>query len=257
MQVTRVPYRLGPRLADWYHGWRDGRGGIPDREMAAGRITTSHREGLIRLAQEVFEHERLRYERARGDAPERKAAATARLDQLYAHRDDIERHLAEVSRPMSDEEKTWRRVGDLSRDERVVVQRRQTEQRRRIAAARLTLDSSSPRSAASRPRRPRRERRPAGTKGRHDPGAPLPRVRPPPAEQLPAQPDPCASRRRLGRRAPDRPIGPAWLDHAGSVGTRDHARAAGAVGQDRREPRMAARKAEPAFRSSTSTPTGG
>ena len=142
MQVTRVPYRLGPRLADWYHGWRDGRGGIPDREMAAGRITTSHREGLIRLAQEVFEHERLRYERARGDAPERKAAATARLDQLYAHRDDIERHLAEVSRPMSDEEKTWRRIGDLSRDERVVVQRRQTEQRWRIAAARLTRDST-------------------------------------------------------------------------------------------------------------------
>jgi ABC transport system ATP-binding/permease protein len=141
MQVTPIPYRLGSRLADWYHGWRDGRAEIPDREIVVGRITTPHRESLIRLALEVFEHERLRYEQARRDAPERKAAATARLDQLCAHRVDAERRLAEVSRPLSSEEKTWRRIGDIRRDERVVVQRRQTDQRRRIATARLTLDS--------------------------------------------------------------------------------------------------------------------
>jgi ABC-type multidrug transport system ATPase subunit len=136
-----IPYRLGTRLADWYHGWRDGRAELPDPGTAAGRITTPHRETLIRLALEVFEHERLRYQRDRGDAPERLTAATARLDQLYAHRADTERHLAEVSRPLSDEERTWRRIGDLDRAEPVVIQRRQTEQRRRVAAARLTLDS--------------------------------------------------------------------------------------------------------------------
>jgi len=52
----------------------------------------------------VFEHERLRYERDRGDAPERLVAATARLDQLRAHWVDAQRHLAEVSRPLTDAE---------------------------------------------------------------------------------------------------------------------------------------------------------
>jgi len=141
MEAKPVPYRLRARLMDWHQGRRDGRAGIPDRETSVGRVTTPHREALIRLALEVFEHERLRYERARGDAPERIAAVTARLDQLRAHKADAEQHLAEVSAQLSGEERTWRRIGDLRRDERVVVQRRKTEQKRRIAAARLTLDS--------------------------------------------------------------------------------------------------------------------
>lgn len=136
-----IRYPLGTRFADWYHGWRDGRSWIPDRDAPTEHVTTPHREMLIRLAQEVFEHERLRYERARGDAPERIVGLTARLDQLHAHRTDVERHLAEIRRPLSAEEKTWRRIGDLNQAERVVIQRRQTEQRRRANAVRLTLDS--------------------------------------------------------------------------------------------------------------------
>ncbi len=136
-----IRYPVGARFADWYHGWRDGRSGIPDRKTATGHITTPHREMLIRLALDVFEHERLRYEQARGDAPERIVGAMARLDQLYAHRTEAERHLAEVSRPLSAEQELWRRIGDLDRGERVVIQRRRTEHRRRIGAARLTLNS--------------------------------------------------------------------------------------------------------------------
>jgi len=136
-----IRYPPGTRFADWYHGWRDGRAWIPDRDAPTEHVTTPHREMLIRLAQEVFEHERLRYERARDDAPERIAGLTARLDQLYAHRADVERQLAEIRRPLSAEDKTWRRIGDLDRAEQVVIQRRQTEQRRRANAARLTLDS--------------------------------------------------------------------------------------------------------------------
>jgi ABC transport system ATP-binding/permease protein len=139
--VKPIRYPVGARFADWYHGLRDGRSGIPDRKTATGHITTPHREMLIRLAQDVFEHERLRFEQARGDAPERIVGATARLDQLYAHRTETERHLTEVSRPLSAEEELWRRIGDLDRSERVVIQRRRTEHRRRIATARLTLDS--------------------------------------------------------------------------------------------------------------------
>ena len=136
-----IRYPVGARLADWYHGWRDGRSGIPDRKTATGHITTPHREMLIRMALDVFEHERLRFEQARGDAPERIVGAAARLDQLCAHRTEAERHLAEVSRPLSAEEELWRRIGDLDRGERVVIQRRRTEHRRRIGAARLTLNS--------------------------------------------------------------------------------------------------------------------
>src|SRR5690349_11697897 len=139
--MRRIPYLIGARLADWYHGRRDGQAVLPDRRAAVGRITTPHRETLIRLALEVFEHERLRYERDRGDAPERLVAATARLDQLRAHWVDANRYVAEVSRPLTDAEKTWRRLGDLDRTEPVVIQRRQTEHRQRIATARLTLDS--------------------------------------------------------------------------------------------------------------------
>jgi ABC transport system ATP-binding/permease protein len=139
--VKPIRYPVGARFADWYHGLRDGRSGIPDRKTATGHITTPHREMLIRLAQDVFEHERFRFEQARGDAPERVVGATARLDQLYAHRTEAERHLTEVGRPLSAEEELWRRIGDLDRSERVVIQRRRTEHRRRIATARLTLDS--------------------------------------------------------------------------------------------------------------------
>jgi len=141
MDTQPIPYLLRARLMDWYQGWRDGRAGIPDRQSSVGRVTTPHRETLIRMALEVFEQERLRYEQARDAAPERIAAMTARLDQLTAHRADAELHLAEVSAPLSREEETWRRVGDLDRAEPVVIQRRRTEHRRRIVAARLTLDS--------------------------------------------------------------------------------------------------------------------
>ena len=134
-------YPLIARLGDWYHGWRDGWAGIPDRHTATRYVTTPHREMLIRLGQEMFEQERLRYERARGDAPERIAAATARLDQLRAHRTEAERQLAETARPLSAQAETWRRIGDVDRPERVVIQRRRAEQRRQISAVRLTLNN--------------------------------------------------------------------------------------------------------------------
>lgn len=134
-------YPLSARLGDWYQGWRDGWTGIPDRHTATRYVTTPHREMLIRLGQETFEQERLRYERSRGDAPERITGATARLDQLRAHRAEAERQLAETARPLSAQAQTWRRIGDVDRPERLVVQRRRAEQRRQISAVRLTLNS--------------------------------------------------------------------------------------------------------------------
>ena len=134
-------YALSARLGDWYHGWRDGWTGIPDRHTATRYVTTPHREMLIRLGQETFEQERLRYERSRGDAPERIAGTLARLDQLRAHRAEAERQLAEIAQPLSAQAETWRRIGDVDRPERVVIQRRRAEQRRQISAVRLTLNS--------------------------------------------------------------------------------------------------------------------
>jgi ABC transport system ATP-binding/permease protein len=136
-----IRYRIADRIADWYHGLRDGWAGIPDRDTAAQYITTPHRESLIRLAKEVFEHERFSYEQARGEAPRRIVAATARLDQLHAHQTEVERQLTEASKPLTAAEETWRRVGDVDQPERVVIQRRRTEHRRRANAVRRTLDS--------------------------------------------------------------------------------------------------------------------
>ena len=45
-----IRYPLAERFADWYHGLRDGRAGIPDRTMATRYITTRHREMLMALA---------------------------------------------------------------------------------------------------------------------------------------------------------------------------------------------------------------
>jgi ABC-type multidrug transport system ATPase subunit len=139
--VKPIRYRIGDRIADWYHGLRDGWAGIPDRDTTAEYITTPHRESLIQLAMDVFERERLEYERERGDAPKRIAAATAKLDQLRAHQAEVERQLSEASRPLTADQERWRRIGDLQHPEQVVVQRRRTEHRRRANAIRVTLNS--------------------------------------------------------------------------------------------------------------------
>jgi hypothetical protein len=69
------------RLADLYHGWRDGSTGIPDPDC--GVATMPHREVLIRRAQDAFDHERVRAE-AHG------AAATSHLIRALGRHDQAE-----------------------------------------------------------------------------------------------------------------------------------------------------------------------
>jgi hypothetical protein len=74
------PVRYGQwrRLADGFHGWRDGRKGIPARSplvRSPGPLTTPHREVLIRLAQDAFAQEYLVHQRLSAETIRRIAAA--------------------------------------------------------------------------------------------------------------------------------------------------------------------------------------
>jgi ABC-type multidrug transport system ATPase subunit len=129
-----IPYTWRAMLADWYHGIRDGWAGIPHRDMAEP-VTTPHRETLVRLAEEIFEQERLRYEADRAAAVGRGKAASARLTALRQSLPAATDRLVAVSRPLSVPEQRRRRIGDLRHGDEVVVERRRAEHRRGVDSA--------------------------------------------------------------------------------------------------------------------------
>jgi ABC-type multidrug transport system ATPase subunit len=137
-------FRYGPfaRFGDWYHGWQDGRAEIPPRPpRGAPRriVSTAHREVLIRWAQGAFAQERERLERIKADAESQRAAAKARQDSAQLALDRVNAELADVSHPMTPEERLCRRHGEEHHPEAVIAQRRLREQRRRVSAARADV----------------------------------------------------------------------------------------------------------------------
>ncbi len=135
--MTPIRYGLFARLADLYHGWRDGLSAIPPKELwrPGQRITTPHREALIRRAQDAFEYERLRFEEHRRLTLDRLARAPAGIDGARGHVSLAERELALASVPPTREQLTERRVGEDQRDERIVRARRMREHGRRRSRA--------------------------------------------------------------------------------------------------------------------------
>ncbi|MEV0129732.1 ATP-binding cassette domain-containing protein [Dactylosporangium sp. NPDC050688] len=137
------PILYGPfaRLADLYHGWRDGLSNIPPKAhwRRGQRISTPHREVLIRRAQDAFELERLRFEQARRWALDRLARAEAERDGAEAVLALAERELAQASVPPTGEQLGERRVAEEHRDGRVVRSRRMREHRLRRGATLAAL----------------------------------------------------------------------------------------------------------------------
>ena len=149
--------RYGPfaRLADWYHGWRDGRAGVPDRER--GVATTAHREMLIRRAQDAFELERLVLEERSDAAMRALAAATESRRQTALRLAEAHGRLAAMPTAPEPAVLTARRPGEERRDEAIVRLRRAREhdwRRRRgestVSRARRELEAVARKRAALR-----------------------------------------------------------------------------------------------------------
>jgi ABC transport system ATP-binding/permease protein len=155
LKASVRPILYGPfaRYADWYHGWRDGRAGIPGRpkpgiepprKLGEPRriVTTAHREALIRCAQGGFTKEKERLERSKADAEDRIAAILVKRDQARDALSRAEDALAAVVEPLPPEERLSRRLGEEDRPDTVVIQRRLREQRRRVAAAQAAVNQA-------------------------------------------------------------------------------------------------------------------
>ncbi len=106
------------RLADSWHGWRDGRNGIPERPAPRGRAdggevrvlrpTTPQREYLIRMANDAFEHERLRLYALRAEAEIVAAQAEQRLQRREESVARAAAALVEAKLPLTPEEESVR-----------------------------------------------------------------------------------------------------------------------------------------------------
>ena len=131
------PIRYGQRQRwiDAFHGWRDGRAGIPARPPAGvgpGPVTTPHREALIRQAQDAFGFERLQYQRLVAEAHRRIMAGRARLEAAQTSLAWAELNL-DGGRPLSLADASRRRLGEERHPETVTVQRRRKEHQKLLA----------------------------------------------------------------------------------------------------------------------------
>lgn len=134
------------RFADWWHGFWDGWKEIPPPPQPGAPwqpVTTGHREALIRMAQDAFEHERLVFEDGRTGVLARIADAAARHTAACAAQRRAEKQLAAVSRPLTEQELAEQRFGEQRRPGTVARRRRREEQRRRSAAVRREVEAAA------------------------------------------------------------------------------------------------------------------
>lgn len=130
--LNPVKYDTFARFADWFHGWRDGRVGIP--RLTEPPLSTPHREVLIRLANEAFEHERLAHEARCVADRQRVASATLAHEQAGAALARARQRLLACPVP-DDAALTARRPGEEQRKEQMIRLRR-TREYARLRAAR-------------------------------------------------------------------------------------------------------------------------
>jgi len=126
--VTRASYSLLARCSDWFHGWRDGRAGVPDPRRAIA--TTPHREVLIRRALDAFEHERLRLEAGKAVAATMRARASSRHEEAQIALTFAERQLATIEPDLAAAELDHRRYAEAQLNPTMVRLRRSREHAR-------------------------------------------------------------------------------------------------------------------------------
>lgn len=139
--LTPVDYALTARYHDWSQGRRDARAGIPavTEKDDPRPVTTPHREALIRLAEDVFGAEYLRYLDTVADPHRRITAARAELEVCRANLVWAEAQVTVASEPPPLAELHRRRYGEQDQPEEVIVQRRTRDHVRDVQRARQTV----------------------------------------------------------------------------------------------------------------------
>jgi ABC transport system ATP-binding/permease protein len=143
--VGQIRYGLFARFADWFNGLRDGLSRIPERPPRTfrpntvapptrppRRVTTPHREYLIRMAQDGFAHERIRFEAAQAESQRRLAETRIRLARREEALARAATEVAEASVPLIDAELNERRLAEAHRPLILVRRRRRIGHQRRI-----------------------------------------------------------------------------------------------------------------------------
>jgi len=136
--VKPIRYGQWKRWADAFHGWRDGRAGIPARLpkiVKVGPATTGHREALIRQAQDAFGYEHLAYRRQVAEPHRRIMAERARLEAATAALGWAKEAFAAESGALIGPEARRRRLGEEAHPEAVIIQRRQRDHQKLLARA--------------------------------------------------------------------------------------------------------------------------
>ena len=128
-QLKPIRYSQWQRWADVYHGWRDGRGQIPQPPLAPGPVTTPHREALIRLAQDAFAREHLEYRKVVAEPHRKIMAARAKREMARLTLKLANDEFALVPTNLTDAESGRRRLGESRHPESVIIRRRRKEHR--------------------------------------------------------------------------------------------------------------------------------
>jgi ABC-type glutathione transport system ATPase component len=137
-----VRYGQWKRWADAFHGWRDGRAGIPaksPRIPSPGPLTTPHRDALIRLAQDSFAREYLEYQEMVAGAHRRIIAERARLEAAIESLTWARLAADMEARPLGAQEERRRRLGEEHHPEMVIMQRRRRERDKLAGRARAAV----------------------------------------------------------------------------------------------------------------------
>jgi ABC transport system ATP-binding/permease protein len=131
--MKSIRYGQWKRWTDAYHGWRDGREGIPARPPIPGPVTTPHREALIRQAQDSFAYEHLEYRKQVAEPHRRIMAERARLETAQSALTWAKSAFDMESGALTEPETRRRRLGEEHHPETVIVQRRRKEHRKLLA----------------------------------------------------------------------------------------------------------------------------
>ncbi|RSM65236.1 hypothetical protein DMH04_49615 [Kibdelosporangium aridum] len=133
--MPTVFYGPFARLADVWHGWRDGRQGIPATHRV--KMRTPHHTVLILRAEEAFDHEWLVCAAAIEPYLDEFAAQAARLELAKTEFSQAEANLAALVEP-TEEELGEARFGEERRSATAIQRRRRREfeaRRRELKAA--------------------------------------------------------------------------------------------------------------------------
>ncbi|AHH97322.1 ATP-binding cassette domain-containing protein [Kutzneria albida] len=125
------------RLADRWHGWRDGSAGIPLPGRAP--LSTPHRDRLTGWACTQYEQERLRYQAIHADYQRRRARALDRLRQAESVLGRARERARELAVQPEDGVLTHRRPGEERRAAPEIRRRRLREHARGLLTARQAV----------------------------------------------------------------------------------------------------------------------